>query len=365
VINELRTPERVCFLLGVAACFAPVASASGTSDWLTPASGLRSERVVELAYRLPVSSFDANAPVSASAANLTTREATRSGASATTVPHATTELDAELRRAMTAVETSPLDERSQSEAAPNPDVPLHPALTDKFFFGIGAYLVSSTTEARLDSPSGIGTSVGFEELLGLDNTSVVPQGLARWRMSDRWRLELEYFQVNRSNSRALTQDVTWGDETFLTGTTVTADFDVSVARLSAGYSFFKTPDKEIGVALGFHVTTFKAELSSSGGNEDAGKVLAPLPVLSMYGQVALTEIWALSGRLDAFKLSYDPYQGHIYSLGVDAICQPWRHVGFGLGFRTLEMEASAEGSDWTGAIRTNYTGPIVFLSVTF
>lgn len=363
MINEFRTRERVCFLLGVAACFAPAAHASGTYDWLAAANAPRSERVVELAYRLPASSFDTS--TSRTSDLRAPSETAHTGASALTTAPATTGLDAELERALTTVETRPLDEHTEADHAHDSSVPLHPALTDKFFFGVGAYLVSATTQARLDSPSGVGTSVGFEELLGLDDTSVVPQGLARWRISDRWRLELEYFQLNRSSSRALIQDVNWGDETFPAGTTVTADFDVSVARLSAGYSFFKTPDKELGVALGFHVTALEAEISSSGGNADAGKVLAPLPVLSMYGQVALTDVWALSGRLDAFKLSYDPYQGHIYSLGIDATCQPWRHVGFGLGFRTLEMEASAEGSDWTGAIRTNYTGPIVFLAVTF
>lgn len=356
MINELRTRERICSLLGVAACLASAAHASGTHDWTARTDALRSERAVELAYTLPAASFWPDAAVSPASATMAPSTAPALDA---------TVLNAEIRRELTTVETSSVDAQTETDAPKDSGAPLHPALTDKFFFGVGAYLVSSTTQARLDSPSGIGTSVAFEELLGLDNTSVVPQGLARWRMSDRWRLELEYFELNRSSSRALTQDVNWGDETFPTGATVNAEFNVSVARLSAGYSFFKTPDKELGVALGFHVTTFEAELSNSGGNQDAGKVLAPLPVLSMYGQFALTDIWALTGRMDAFKLSYDPYQGHIYSLGVDAICQPWRHVGFGLGFRTLEMEVSAEGSDWTGAIRTNYTGPILFLAVTF
>ena len=33
-------------------------------------------------------------------------------------------------------------------------------------------------------------------------------------------------------------------------------------------------------------------------------VLAPLPVISFYGQFALTERWAVGGRLDRFSLSY-------------------------------------------------------------
>lgn len=247
----------------------------------------------------------------------------------------------------------------------DPAVPIHPALSDRFFFGAGVFYSTSTTEARLDSPSGLGTNVDFEDLLGLDETTWAPQGLARWRMSDRWRLELEYFQVDRSRTRATTEDIDWGDQTFPAGTQVETEFDVAVTRLSCGYSFFKRPDKELGVALGFHVTDIKASLSGSGGNAETGKVLAPLPVLSMYGQVALTDIWALAGRLDWFKLEYDPYRGHIYSLGMDALCQPFRNVGFGLGWRGLEFEVEANKNDWDGQIRSVYSGPIAFLSVSF
>src|SRR4029079_1319675 len=103
---------------------------------------------------------------------------------------------------------------------------------------------------------------------------------------------------------------------------------------AVGLSFFKTPDKELRLALGFHIPDISAELKGNGGNADKGDVLAPLPVLSLYGQFALTDTWALSGRLDAFRLEYDPYKGHVYSLGVDALWQPFRHVGFGIGWRS-------------------------------
>jgi hypothetical protein len=251
------------------------------------------------------------------------------------------------------------------EAAGTAQIPHHHALKDKFWFGFGAFLSSSTTEARLDSPSGIGTSLNLEDVLGLDETELSPQGLARWRMSERWRLELEFFQVDRSNTRATTQDINWGDVTFPTGTELTTEFNVSVTRLSVGYSFFKTEDKEVGVALGFHLTDIDASLSTSGGSEEGGAVLAPLPVLSLYGQVALTDHWALDGRLDAFRLEYDPYAGRIFSMGLDAIYQPWDHFGFGLGWRTLHFSLEAEGSDWTGEVGSSFQGPIAFVTVSF
>ncbi len=122
----------------------------------------------------------------------------------------------------------------------------------------------------------------------------------------------------------------------------------------------------MGVALGFHVTDVDAGLSTSGGAVDeGGDVLAPLPVLSLYGQVALTDTWVLDGRLDAFRLEYDPYKGRVFSLGLDALYQPWDHFGFGFGWRTLHFALSAEGSDWEGEISSDFQGPIAFVTVSF
>ncbi|MBI5364617.1 MAG: hypothetical protein HZA53_15685 [Planctomycetes bacterium] len=257
-------------------------------------------------------------------------------------------------------------ERFDRSSAPiEQEIPDHPSLTDRFFIGLGTTFLSSNTQARLSSSVGAGAVIDFEEAFGLSETKWAPEGMARWRFSERWRVELEFFSLSRSNSKTIANDITWGDSSIPAGTNVTANFDVSVARLSCGYSFFKTRDKELGVALGFHLTHFKAGVDSTLGAEEEAKLLAPLPVISLYGQCALTNTWALQGRLDALKIAYDPFYGHILSIGVDALCQPWRHVGFGIGWRTLQVEGGVSADHWNGEISTNYTGPILFLSTSF
>jgi len=269
---------------------------------------------------------------------------------------------AEWRRIADALEPA---QDGAADASDEHAIPKHPALSDRFSFGLGVYAASSNTEARLDSPSGIGTTVDLEDVMGLDSNDIVPQGLARWRFSERWRLELEYFELNRSNSKSITGEIVWGDQTFPVNTVVNAQFDIAVARLSCGYSFFKREDKELGVALGFHVTDMSAQLSSGPANQEEGKLLAPLPVISLYGQFALTDDWAVAGRMDVFRLEYDPYAGHVFSIGLDAVWQAWRNVGFGLGWRSLEIEVSAENDDWKGEVGSSYQGPIVFMNVSF
>jgi hypothetical protein len=344
-MNDRRTGKRVFWLLGVSACLLSVAHAAvGASS--TTATEPPLARVYRLKYLDPDAAA-ANAPVpvpsSPTGSSLTVDAI---GIASKLEPHA--------------------QDASEHPNTITGDIPIHPALTDRFFIGIGAFYPSSTTDARLNSPSGIGTTVSFEDMLGLDNSDVVPTGFVRWRMSDRWRLELEHFALNRSNTATLNSDIIWGDQIFNAGTQVDARYDVAITRLSAGYSFFKTPDKEVGVALGFHVTSIEAELAGSGGGgSDSGKVLAPLPVISLYGQVALSDRWAIASRLDAFRLAYEPYEGHVFAMGVDVLYQPWRHFGMGIGWRSLEMEVSASKSDWDGAIRSVFQGPMAFISTSF
>jgi len=246
-----------------------------------------------------------------------------------------------------------------------PQIPNNPALTDTWFFALGTTFMNSNTQAELNGSSGAGAVIDFENAFGLAENKWAPELLARWRFSERWRLEFEYFSLNRSNSRTTLNDVTWGDTTIPAGTNVKANFDVSVLRVGCGYSFFKTQDKELGVALGFHVTKFEAGLDATGFSTKDGKVTAPLPVASVYGQFALTDEWSIQGRLDALRIEYKPFYGNILSVGVDALFQPWRHLGFGLGWRTLQVAGGVRSSDWEGELSTTYTGPIAFISSSF
>jgi len=247
------------------------------------------------------------------------------------------------------------------DAAPN-----HPALTDKFYFSAGAFVPKTSTSAQLDSTSlGAGASIDFERALGMTTQKVVPDVGFRWRFGDRWRLEAEYFQLNRSGDKVISQDITWNGQTFTAGTEVLSKFNFSDVRTSVGYSFFKTKDKEIGVSFGFHVATYDVGLQAGSSGDQAKKVLAPLPVLSAYGQFALTDEWAVGGRLDRFTMSYDKYDGNVTSIGLDVSYQPFRHVGFGLAYRSLFIVLKATGPDFSAAFTQTFQGPLLYMNASF
>lgn len=245
-------------------------------------------------------------------------------------------------------------------------LPFHPALNDRFYIGAGVFAPKTSTDARLDSTTlGVGASVDFETALGLQSSKSIPNFLARWRITERWRVEAEYFELNRNGAKDLARDIQWGDAVFPVGSNVTSKFDFSDTRVSVGYSFFKTVDKELGFALGAHVTRYDASITSNGIGTQGGAMTAPLPVLSAYGQFALTDQWAIAGRLDRFSLTYDQYSGGITSMALDLLYQPFRHVGFGVGYRSMYVDVTSTNAKWTGQITQSFEGPVLYANVSF
>ena len=247
-------------------------------------------------------------------------------------------------------------------------VPNHPALTDKFYFAAGAFHPKTSTSAQLDSTNlGAGANIDFERALGMTTQKIVPDAGFRWRFGERWRLEAEYFQLNRSGDKIVGQDITWNGVVIPAQSQVLSKFNFSDIRTSVGYSFFKAKDKELGVSFGFHMASYDVGLqavtgpAASAGNQ-AKKVLAPLPVLSAYGLFALTDEWAVGARLDRFSMSYNNYDGNISSIGIDVNYQPFRHIGFGLAYRSLFIILKATGPDFTAQFNQTFQGPLLYMN---
>ena len=257
-------------------------------------------------------------------------------------------------------------------SAADVDWGLNHALNDTWTFELGALYASKTSNtAQLNSAKlGVGTNVNFQDLLGMESWAWGPDVAARWRMSEKWRLEASYFWISQSGDKSINQDIQWGDVVYPVNAQVTSKLNFADFRTSVGYSFYKTADKELGVGLGLHVLEYQASLSSVTQGTEGGNMLAPLPVVSVYGGFAMNEHWSVSARFDEFSLTYQQYHGSITVIGLDVLYQPFRHVGFGLGYRALVIDFQADSTglgSFQGNLKYNQTlqGPTMYVTLTF
>lgn len=253
-----------------------------------------------------------------------------------------------------------------AEPAATESVPNNPTLNDRFVFTLGAFYPRLTTAAAL-KPSGGGTGVviDFEDTLDLDARVWTPTFGFFWRATENWRVDVEYFDISRSATRTLAAYFSWGDLNFTAGTVVDSAFDFSDLRISAAYAFFKRRDKELGVGLGLHVADLSTSIQAAGVGSQAGDVTAPLPVVNLYAMFALTDTWAFNMRADWLSLSYGDFAGDIRNMEMNAVYQPFRNVGFGIGVRSLVIDVDIDNTDWRGQARMVFQGPRVFATVSF
>jgi hypothetical protein len=244
---------------------------------------------------------------------------------------------------------------------------VHPALTDRWNFQLGAFVPKTDTTLRLDATATVrpGTSLSFEDDLGFSDTKTIPAILASVRLGERWKIEGEYFSLHRSSARAINRTINWGDQTFTVGTVVAGEFDSDIYRLSVGYSFIKNNQAELGAVVGLHVTDFKASLAAAGVGAQTGDGLAPLPTIGLYGAYAFTPQWLVSGRADYFSFNYNEYDGKLinFTLGVDY--RFTRHFGAGIAWRHVDYQLDATKVKYTGEVNYKFTGPMVYLNASF
>ena len=244
------------------------------------------------------------------------------------------------------------------------------------FWGELAYFyptISSTARLDLTATARPGSVIKLEDDLDLDERKGTPYLTLGMRLGDRWRLEFEYYELNRSSSKTLTRQIEWGDTTFPLGVQINSTFDTTVYRFTGGYSFIKDPVAEAGVGFGLHITDFSTGLSGigSGPNGSAAfqnekrDTLVPLPTAGLYGTYKVSDQVSLRGRVDFLSFKYDDYDGRLINWMASVDWRFARNWGAGVGYRYVDYKLDASNPDFRGEINYNFKGPTIFLNAAF
>lgn len=188
--------------------------------------------------------------------------------------------------------------------------------------GLSAGYFISDVDTSLRLGTGLGVKIDLEDLLGLDSTNSVFRVGGLWRFTDnqRHRLDLSWFSLSRDSTLEILGDITFendeGEEiTIGAGTTVDSFFDLDIYQLSNSYSFFQDDRLDLAAGIGLYIMPIDLGLSTSGFvNERASAdFTAPLPVLGLRMDVALTPRWYIRTGTQVFYVEYENFTGSILS----------------------------------------------------
>lgn len=248
---------------------------------------------------------------------------------------------------------------------------------EKVGVNLGVFLSALNTSFRIGS--GIGVNIDVEEALDLDSSDTVFRADAMWRFTDnrRHRLDFTWFSFRRDGSRTIGQDITIEDKdgnpiTIEAGTNVDANFDLDIYELAYSYSFIQDERIDLAAGIGLYIMPIDLGLRAAGAVEtdESENFTAPLPVLGLRMDIAITPQWFIRTGSQVFYAQYDNFTGSVVELRVAVEYNPWQHVGIGLGFDTLKVRLEADGEDWPGVdlrgnVEFDYAGLQLYLRCFF
>lgn len=233
---------------------------------------------------------------------------------------------------------------------------------------LGVFYSGTNSNVRIGLP-GVGVDVDVEEALGLETSTSVFRVDGMWRFTDNLhhRIDVSWFSLRRNGAKTLGRDIIIDGTLIPLGAQVSTRFDLDIYRIAYSYSFFQDDRMDLAVGAGVFVMPIGFEFTASGSvNEHTSEsVTAPLPVLGLRADFAITPKWMLKNSLDVFYLELGDFKGSIVDLKA-AVEYNWlKNFGVGLGVENFNANVEAQGGDYPnidfkGAFGFRYLGVMMY-----
>jgi hypothetical protein len=246
---------------------------------------------------------------------------------------------------------------------------LHPLLSNVFSMDVGVFFSDRDLDLRVNGSVGIeNEEFDFDEVAGRrDDEDIFAVEMA-WRFSENWSARAQYFDSSQSTRTTLTQDVTWGDDSFTEGSNVGTGSSIEVTRLFVGRHLDSEAHHDYGLGFGIHwldIGVFIDGTAIVNGEPVTGRravnAEGPLPNLGVWYRRSMSPRWAFRSRLDLFSASVGEYDGLLVNASAGFNYQAFEHFGIGLAYNFFEFDVGVDNSGWRGDVETNFHG--LYLSV--
>lgn len=251
--------------------------------------------------------------------------------------------------------------------------PAQALLEDRFVFNLGIFAIQTDVTAHLNGTSATNPDVDFDKTFGKPNDATRVRADALWRITPTHHARFMYFNNSQTRSRALTEDVVWGDYTFASGSNVEALSKYSIVEFAYEYAFMRQPTYEVAGTVGIHYTDISLKLSGnatvngtpvSGATKEASAP-APLPVIGLRAGWAVAPQWYVDAQAQFFKVNVNGVDGSISDLRVGATYMFNRNFGLGLGYNRFYTKVDVSKDSFDGGMKFGYSGLQAYLTSAF
>ena len=254
----------------------------------------------------------------------------------------------------------------------------------RFRIYLGGFFPQTSSEISINGSVVNPPPIDVEDLLGVEDSSSVPWGGANWRISRRNSLEFEFFQLERDGFVNLIPDPIEVGDLIIESGSINTTFDISLGRLTYGFSVVRKERMDIQLKAGLHLADFSTTMQLVGAvcdvslgqmppgcpggqmpPDEGEDVTAPLPHFGGSFMYAITPTIAARFEVIGFALELDSIDGSLVEIDADIRWYPWKHWGFGAGLRYFNVDVESKGSELNGEFEFEYWGPALYVVSTF
>jgi len=212
---------------------------------------------------------------------------------------------------------------------------------------VGAYLAAMDTKIDVQSESGLGGLIDFEDLLGLKGSDLGLRLGGSVALAERHRLHLDLFDLSRKGDEQLQREIVFKGTTYPVGSDVDSRLGFQMANLNYGYSFFLDDRFNLAVTLGVHVlhTVAKLEVDALGIAESE-RFYLPIPLPGLRMDFALTRDLWFRQHIDVLWFAADGYRGLMTDVGLGVEYALFDHVAVGLGYNAVRMKLRMDDDEF-------------------
>ena len=257
---------------------------------------------------------------------------------------------------------------SGSQFAYAVDADANPIFTNRVVLGAGAFWAG--TDAVIgaeDLNSPLNAEINFNDL-GLDETVTTPMAYALLRLGNRWRIELDYTNIEQEGSGYI-ESVDVGGINVPIGGTISSYLDTRFISTRLGFSVGRNETLELGLSAGVSAASIEAGVAGSidGLGSASGNVSAdvPLPSFGIYGTLAITKKLSIGGRAGLFSIELGDDSGDLQDFFASVDYFFTKNVGVGLAYKYINIDVKIKEDAYYQLYKIRQSGPVAYVSIGF
>jgi hypothetical protein len=250
----------------------------------------------------------------------------------------------------------------QKRAAPSP-------ITDRFYIRATFYDPQLRTKLRLDPsapPGALGTPLNAESDLGLPDRVQKGRVEFMFRLRERSKLRVDYFDSDRSGSKILANDVVFGNEIFAAGQLAQTSLDWQQFDITYTWSLIRNDRFELGTGLAAYFLQVDAIGAVPARFQRQEETAAtPFPALPLDLTWAISSRWAATARGAYLRADLISFRGWYADTHEDLQYRWNPNLALGLGYSAIRTSLTRRASSFSGAFYMSISGPEAFVRFSF